>query len=65
MRWLIYGIENSNYYDVRCCEVAFTASEKKDIIKALRKEFPLVEVDRESKNGNIQKESYDGYKRKV
>lgn len=60
MRWIIYGIENGCYYDVRCCEVAFTASEKKDIIKAFRKEFPLIEVERESKNGNIRKESYTG-----
>lgn len=62
MRWMIYGIDNSHYYDVRCCEVAFTASEKKEIIKAFKKEFPLIEVERESKNGNIRKESYTGKK---
>lgn len=60
MKWVIYGIDNSHYYDVRSCDVVFTASEKKEVIKVLKKEVPLIEVDRYSQNGNIRKESYTG-----
>lgn len=64
MRWTIYGINNSSYFDVRACEVAFSAKEKNEIVKAYREEFDLVDIDRESKDGNITKSNYASYKRR-
>ena len=63
MRWTIYGINNSSYYDVRACDVAFNAADKNEIVKAYRKEFDLVQIDRESKTGNLVKQEFFKYKR--
>lgn len=60
MKWVIYGVDNTNDYDIITCDVVFTASEKKEVIKVLKEEVPLIEVDRYSKNGNILKERYTG-----
>lgn len=43
-KYEIYGIDNSQFYDVRTCEFAYSEDEKNEIVKALEKKFPLVQT---------------------
>lgn len=46
-KYTIYGINNTEFYDVRRCDFAYTEQERDEIVADFEKEFPLVQVDEE------------------
>lgn len=46
-KFTIYGINNTDFYDVRDCDFAYSEEEKNEIVAAFEKKFPHVEVEEE------------------
>ena len=48
-KWIIYGICNKEFFDVRKCEFAYTEEEKIDIINIMTDsgKYDLIQVDKE------------------